>query len=64
MQRVRAFGCFDGQVHTRIGLRHARDLVFPTQVDIGFLARLLVQIAFGVVLLQVDEGGAAMAGLG
>ncbi|KAG1386121.1 hypothetical protein G6F59_017017 [Rhizopus arrhizus] len=62
VQRVRAFGGVDRQVDAGFGLDHAGDLVFPAQVDVGFLARLLIQIAFGVVLLKVDEGGAAMSG--
>uniref|UniRef100_A0A0N4Z6B8 Phenol hydroxylase n=1 Tax=Parastrongyloides trichosuri TaxID=131310 RepID=A0A0N4Z6B8_PARTI len=62
VQRIRAVGRLHAQRHAVVRLRHGDDLVLPAQIDIGFLARLLVQIAFGVVLLQVDEGRAAMAG--
>ena len=64
MQRVCAVGGLYVQDHAVVALLHAGDLVLPAQIDIGFPPRLLVQIAFGVVLLQVDEGRAAVAGFG
>ncbi len=64
MQRVRAFRRFHGQRHAIVALHDAGDLVLPAQLDVGLLAGRFVQIAFGVVLLQVDERRAPVAGLG
>lgn len=63
-QRVGAFGRLDADSHAAGVLFQAGDLVFPAQVDVRLGAGLLVQKALGVVLLQVDEGRAAVAGLG
>ena len=64
LQGVGALGRVDRQHHAGFSLLDADHLVLPAQVDIRLQARLFVQVAFGVVLLQVDEGGTAMAGFG
>ncbi|MNR04286.1 hypothetical protein D3C85_1202300 [compost metagenome] len=64
MKLIGAFRRFHGQGHAGVGLDDTGDLVLPAQFDVGLQARLFIQVAFGVVLLQIDEGGAAVARLG
>ncbi len=61
VERIGAVRCFHRQRHGRVrragmALRDADDLVLPADLQVGQLARAVQQEAFGVVLLQVDEG--------
>ena len=70
-QRVAALGGGYAQQHTADiatlalrGLRQRGDGVLPANLDVGQGQRSQRQVSLGVVLLQVDEGRALVAGLG
>ncbi|CFE03373.1 Uncharacterised protein [Bordetella pertussis] len=64
MQGVGAVGRVDRDLHAIGLLRHAHHLAFPAQLDARLGAGQFVQVALGVILLQVDEGRAPVPGLG
>ncbi|MCY1509034.1 hypothetical protein D9M68_433630 [compost metagenome] len=64
LQAVLALGRFHGQHRAVVALRDAGDLVVPAQVDQRQGRGAFDEVALDVVLLQVDEGRALVAGLG
>jgi hypothetical protein len=61
-QRIDAIGRFDLQLDIVIVLREPNDIALPAHLQIFRLLRALGQIAFDVILLEVDERGTRMAG--
>lgn len=63
-QGIGAVGRVDGERHAIGILRESGHLVLPAQFEVGQRLRALDQEPFHVILLQVDEGRAPMAGFG